>query len=135
MPGVRGTPIPHIRQAGRQQQSAPVRHVRCEITLSEEHYRPIFESIADCVRQEYVLAFGEDIAGVLPLETDISNALSDNFCIAVMGHKGWSKDPDSQAHYSLAVSFEIIGREIPIYDDLRVAVDELQHELETEVEV
>ncbi|MEE8452763.1 MAG: hypothetical protein V3R99_12640 [Thermoguttaceae bacterium] len=61
-----------------------------------------------------------------------SNALPDNFCIAVMGHQGWSKDPDSEAHYSLAVSCEIVGREIPIYDDLRVAVEELQAELETD---
>ena len=64
-----------------------------------------------------------------------SNALPNDFCVAVMGHQGWSQDPDSEAHYSLAVSFEIIGREIPIYDDLRVAVEELQAELETEVEV
>lgn len=61
--------------------------------------------------------------------------LPDTFCIAVMGHRGWSKDPDSEARYSLAVSFEVIGREIPIYDDLRVAVEELQAELEAEAEV
>ena len=64
-----------------------------------------------------------------------SNALPDNFCVAVMGHQGWSQDPDSEAHYSLAVSFEITGREVPIYSDLRVAVEELQAELETEVDV
>jgi hypothetical protein len=63
-----------------------------------------------------------------------SNQLPDNFCIAVMGHQGWSKDPDSEARYSIAVSFEVVGREIPIYDDLRVAVEELQADLETEVE-
>jgi len=33
------------------------------------------------------------------------------------------------------VSFEIVGREIAIYDDLRVAVEELQAELETLVEL
>ncbi len=27
--------------------------------------------------------------------------------------------------YSLAVSFEIVGREIPIHDDLRVAAEEM----------
>jgi hypothetical protein len=64
-----------------------------------------------------------------------SNQLRDNFFIAVKGHQGWSKDPDSEAKYSLAVSFEVIGREIPIYDDLRVAIEELQAELETDVEV
>lgn len=64
-----------------------------------------------------------------------SNQLRGDFFIAVMGHQGWSKDPDSEARYSLAVSFEVIGREIPIYDDLRVAVEALQAELEADVEV
>ena len=63
-----------------------------------------------------------------------SSALPENFCVAVLGHPGWSKDPDSEARYALAVSFEIVGREIPIYDDLRVAVEELQAELSIEVE-
>ncbi len=61
--------------------------------------------------------------------------LPKSFCIAVMGHQGWSKDPDSEASYTLAVSFEVIGREIPIYDDLRVAVEELRAELEAQAEL
>ena len=52
-----------------------------------------------------------------------------------MGHQGWSKDPDSEARYALVVSFEIIGREIPIYGDFRIAVEELQVEVEIEQEV
>jgi hypothetical protein len=64
-----------------------------------------------------------------------SNTLPDHFCIAVVGHQGWSRDPDATARYTLAVSFEIQGQEIPIYDPLRVAVQELQAELEAEVEV
>ena len=63
-----------------------------------------------------------------------SNALPDDFCIAVRGHQGWSRDPDSVARYTLAVTFEIIGQEIPIYEPLRAAVLELQSEVETEVE-
>lgn len=58
-----------------------------------------------------------------------SNALPEDFCIAVRGHKGWSKDPDNTATYTLAVTFEIVGREIEIYDPLRTAVQELQAEL------
>ena len=54
-----------------------------------------------------------------------SNRLPDDFCVAVRGHKGWSIDPDATATYSLAVSFEIIGRELPIYEHVRVAVEEL----------
>lgn len=61
--------------------------------------------------------------------------LPESFCIAVMGHQGWSTDPDSEARFTLAVSFEVIGREIPIYDDLRLAVDELRAEIEAEAEL
>jgi hypothetical protein len=61
-----------------------------------------------------------------------SNKLPDHFCIAVVGHNGWSHDPDSAASYALAVSFEILGQEIPIYEPLLVAVQELQAEIEAE---
>lgn len=68
-----------------------------------------------------------------------SNSLPDHFCIAVVGHQGWSHDPDSTARYALAVSFEILGGEITIYEPLRVAIAELQAqteaEIDTEVEV
>jgi len=69
-----------------------------------------------------------------------SNRLPDHFCIAVVGHQGWSRDPDSMARYALVVTFEILGQEIAIYDPLRVAIAELQAqtdevEAETEVEV
>jgi hypothetical protein len=69
-----------------------------------------------------------------------SNALPEDFCIAVRGHKGWSKDPDNTASYTLAVTLDIIGQEIAIYEPLRVAVQELHTqlgvgELETEAEV
>ena len=63
-----------------------------------------------------------------------SNTLPDHFCIAVRGHQGWSHDPDTTARYALAVTFEIVGQEISIYDPLRTAVIELQTQIETEVE-
>jgi len=62
-----------------------------------------------------------------------SNTLPSDFCVAVVGHQGWSRDPDSTANYTLAVTFEILGQEIAIYDPLRTAVIELQ-ELEAEAE-
>jgi subtilase family protein len=67
-----------------------------------------------------------------------SNTLPDDFCIAVIGHQGWSRDPDSVARYVLAVTFEISGQEISIYEPLRTAVLELQAQVagvEAEVEV
>jgi len=60
-----------------------------------------------------------------------SNTLPQEFCIAVVGHEGWSRDPDATANYSLVVTFDIVGQEIPIYEMLRTAVIELQ-ELEAE---
>jgi hypothetical protein len=63
-----------------------------------------------------------------------SNTLPEDFCIAVVGHEGWSRDPDTTASYSMAVTFEILGQEIPIYDVLRSAVIELQ-EIEAEAQV
>lgn len=63
-----------------------------------------------------------------------SNTLPDHFCIAVRGHKGWSQDPDSTAKYALAVTFEIVGKEIEIYDALRVEVNELRASIESEIE-
>lgn len=64
-----------------------------------------------------------------------SNTLPDHFCIAVRGHQGWSRDPDTTARYALAVTFEIVGQEISIYDPLRTAVLELQAQVEAEAEV
>lgn len=64
-----------------------------------------------------------------------SNQLPESFCVAVVGHEGWSRDPDSTAKYSLAVSFDVLGREVPIYEMLRVAVEQLQAELKTEIEI
>ncbi len=63
-----------------------------------------------------------------------SNALPDDLCIAVRGHQGWSRDPEAAATYTLAVTFEIVGQEIPIYEPLRTAVLELQSAVEVEEE-
>jgi hypothetical protein len=63
-----------------------------------------------------------------------SSSLPEHFCIAVVGHEGWSKDPDSTALYTLAVTLDVVGQEIAIYEPLRTAVLELQA-LVGEVEV
>ncbi|MDQ3473245.1 MAG: hypothetical protein M3447_05860, partial [Acidobacteriota bacterium] len=63
-----------------------------------------------------------------------SNALPEDLCIAIRGHQGWSRDPDAAARYSLVVTFEIVGQEIPIYEPLRTAVLELQSEVEADIE-
>lgn len=45
-----------------------------------------------------------------------SYGLREGFCIAVVGHEGWNKDPAATVPYSLVVSFEAINSEISIYD-------------------
>ncbi|MBY0216919.1 S8 family peptidase [Paenibacillus illinoisensis] len=65
-----------------------------------------------------------------------SNQLTDSFCIAVRGHKGW--DANIPAKYSLVVSFEAINQDIAIYELIRnlveIEIDNLEHEVEVELE-
>lgn len=56
-----------------------------------------------------------------------SNQLSDAFCVAVRGHKGWGSL--FKAKYALAVSFEAINQDILIYEPIRSRI-----EIETTVE-
>lgn len=63
-----------------------------------------------------------------------SGSLPEDFCIAVVGHQGWSTDPDSTATYALAVSVEVVGKQISIYEHIRVTNEQLQIEVESEVE-
>jgi len=50
-----------------------------------------------------------------------SNQLSDAFCIAVRGHKGWGAL--FKAKYFLVGSFEAIDQDIPIYEPIRSMVE------------
>lgn len=62
-----------------------------------------------------------------------SNQLSDAFCIAVRGHKGWGGL--FKAKYSLAVSFEAINQDIPIYEPIRTEIELAIENGEIEVEM
>lgn len=62
-----------------------------------------------------------------------SNQLSDAFCIAVRGHKGWGGL--FKAKYSLAVSFEAINQDIPIYEPIRTEIEGVVENSEIEVEM
>ena len=42
--------------------------------------------------------------------------LREGFCIAVIGHEGWNKNPEATVPYSLIASFEAVNSEIEIYD-------------------
>lgn len=62
-----------------------------------------------------------------------SNQLSDAFCIAVRGHKGWGGL--FKAKYSLAVSFEAINQDIPIYEPIRTKIGLAVENGEIEIEM
>ena len=62
-----------------------------------------------------------------------SNQLSDAFCIAVRGHKGWGDL--FKAKYSLAVSFEAIHQDIPIYEPIRTEIESVVENGEIEIEM
>lgn len=62
-----------------------------------------------------------------------SNQLSDAFCIAVRGHKGWGDM--FKAKYSLAVSFEAINQDISIYEPIRTEIESVVESGEIEVEM
>lgn len=62
--------------------------------------------------------------------------LPEIFSLAVVGHKGWDKDPDAFAKYALAISFEVPGQEITIYEEIRASVQQLiQSQVQAEVDV
>lgn len=60
-----------------------------------------------------------------------SNKIPKEFCIAVVSHPGWDKNPDSKAYYSLIVSFEAVNKDIEIYEMIK---NEVEIELEQEYE-
>ncbi len=69
-------------------------------------------------------------AGTIQKDWVIVNSynLREAFCIAVVGHEGWNNDPDTNVPYSLVVSFEAIGANIPIYNLVKAEI-----EVETEI--
>ncbi len=65
-----------------------------------------------------------------------SNQLPKDFCVAVIAHGGWSKDPETEAKFALTVSFESVNQELRIHEFLEVSIEELQAELTiSEIEV
>jgi len=59
-----------------------------------------------------------------------SNQLSDAFCIAVRGHKGWGSL--LKAKYSLVISLEAINQDIPIYEPIRTMINVEVENIEAE---
>ena len=63
-----------------------------------------------------------------------SNQLPNEFCIAVVSHNGWEKGLKDVVPYSIVVSFEVIGAELPIYEKFEIA-NRVDIEAESEVEL
>lgn len=49
--------------------------------------------------------------------------LPESFCLAVIGHRGWSQSPHDSAKYALAISFEAIDGDLEIYQPIRLQVE------------
>ncbi len=58
-----------------------------------------------------------------------SNQLPAEWGIAVIGHRGWEKDPHAEVPYALAVSLEAVAQEVEIYQPIQV-----KNDIEVEVE-
>ncbi|WP_181258968.1 S8 family peptidase [Nitrosospira multiformis] len=54
-----------------------------------------------------------------------SHQLPTDFCIAVVGHAGWDKDPDAYAKYALVVKFEAVNQDLEIYEKISASIDTL----------
>lgn len=59
--------------------------------------------------------------------------MSDAFCIAVRGHKGWGGL--FKAKYALVVSFEAVNQDIPIYEPIRTEIESVIKSGEIEIEM
>lgn len=49
-----------------------------------------------------------------------SNQLPAEFCIAIIGHKGWEKDLKAEVPYAIVVSIEAEEREVEIYERIKI---------------
>ena len=58
-----------------------------------------------------------------------SHQMPEELSFAVRGHKGWDKDFE-QIPYAFTVSIEVLGAEIPIYEEIRI-----ENEVEIEIKV
>lgn len=63
-----------------------------------------------------------------------AHELPTDLCIAVVGHKGWDKNSEDKAKYTLVVSLESLGGEISLYAPIEAAIQSLV-ELPVEVTV
>jgi hypothetical protein len=55
--------------------------------------------------------------------------LPKDFCIAVVGHPGWDRQLEASVPYALCVTFDVLGENIDLHNDVEVALDELRVEL------
>ena len=65
--------------------------------------------------------------GTIQKDWTIGNSydLPDVFGVVIRGHEGWDrKNQDSTSQFALVVSFEVLGAEINIYDEIRNAVEQ-----------
>ena len=59
-----------------------------------------------------------------------SNNLPEQISFAVIGHKGWEKDLSEEIPFSIAVSLEVLGGNLAVYENIRISNEvEIQQEI------
>jgi hypothetical protein len=52
--------------------------------------------------------------------------MPEDFSIVVRGHVGWDKTFEQRAKYALVISFDVLSREMEIFNDIRIALQEVE---------
>lgn len=60
---------------------------------------------------------------------------ANEFCISVISHASWDKNLEHEIPYSICISFEAVGEQIPVYTLISEAQIETEVLLETEVQI
>ena len=58
--------------------------------------------------------------------------LPDEFIVAIRGHKGWEKDPESKVPYAVVISFESLEAGINLYEQIRIA-NEIEIQIQQQI--
>ncbi len=64
-----------------------------------------------------------------------SHDLPEDFLIGVVGHPGWDTANQYPANFALVVSFEAVNRDVEIYEDVRVLVDQMRINEQVKVDI
>jgi subtilisin family serine protease len=62
-----------------------------------------------------------------------AHSLPEEFCLAVIGRPGWSKDPADKAKYALAISFEAVDGDLEIYQPIKLQLENMLTQIQLQL--